>query len=142
VAAAVRASIAIELAECSLQVGRLLEAEEWVRAAEEHAVASRSTYTLGHLYVGLGKLARARGDADGFLFFEKALEIARQWDYHPLEAETLMEYALLRRELDGSDEALSYLERAKEIFGSLGNAGERDRAAAEIARMVPPPPAE
>lgn len=118
--ASVRAAIAVDLAECCVQSGLLTEAERWSREAEEHAISSRSTYALGHLYLGLGKLARARGDTNGFVFYEKALEIARQCAYHLLEAETLLDYAPVREELGGADEARAYVERAREIFQSLG----------------------
>lgn len=136
VASAVRASIAMELAECCLLQDRPAQAEGWVREAEEYAISSRSMYAMGHLYLGLGKLARARGDEDGFRFYEKALEIAREHEYQALEAETLLDYALLRRQLDGAAEAVAYLRRAEEIFRALGNVPEADRTLGERTRTA------
>ena len=143
--AATRAAIAVDLAECHARVGRLREADHWGRRAEDLAIASRSTYALGHLYLGLGTLARARGETHALIFFEKALEIARRCGYQLLEAETLLDYALLREAEGGVEEAVAYLERAREIFGELEHARERDRAETEIrrvlthARPAPPP---
>jgi tetratricopeptide (TPR) repeat protein len=143
--AATRAAIAVDLAECHARLGRIREAEQWARAAEDLAIASRSTYALGHLYLGLGTLARARGETHALVFFEKALEIARRCDYQLLEAETLLDYALLREAEGGEEEAVAYLERAREIFGELEHARERERAEQEIQRMLtraplsPPP---
>jgi tetratricopeptide (TPR) repeat protein len=131
--AATRAAIAVDLAECHAQLGSVAEAERWSRRAEDYAIASRSTYSLGHLYLGLGSLASARGETHALVFFEKALEIARRCEYALLEAETLMDYAPLRDAEGGAEEALAYLERAREIFSELDNARERERADAEIA---------
>ncbi|HYJ80329.1 MAG TPA: tetratricopeptide repeat protein, partial [Longimicrobiaceae bacterium] len=77
IASNLRSLIATDFAEWWLHEGHVTQAEEWGRMAEEHAIASRSPYTLVHMYRGRGKIALARGDADGFTFFEKALEIAR-----------------------------------------------------------------
>ncbi|HEU0078838.1 MAG TPA: tetratricopeptide repeat protein [Longimicrobiaceae bacterium] len=137
---ALRAAIALDFAESCLTDGLLSQAEEWGRDAEEHAIAARSPYTLGNLYLSLGNLALARGDEDGIIFYEKALEIARDKEYLLLEGETLVNYALLRIELGGREEAQSYLERACEIFAAMGDVGERERAQSilrDLARSVP-----
>lgn len=115
-----RAGIAIDLAESFLRDGHIALAEEWGREAEEHAIAARSPYFLGRMYHGLGNIARGRMDANGITFFEKALEIARANELPLLEGETLTDYAILRNQIGGPEEALSYLERAREIFGQLG----------------------
>jgi len=129
-------AIAVDLAECHARLGRLAEAERWGRRAEDYAIASRSTYALGHLYLGLGKLASARGETHGLVFFEKALEIAGRCEYPLLEAETLLEYALLRDTEGGTEEAIAYLERAREIFAGLDSPRDRERAEVEIVRIV------
>lgn len=137
---ALRAAIAIDFAESCLKDGLLSQAEEWGRDAEEHAIDARSPYTLGNLYLSLGNLALARGDEDGIIFYEKALEIARDKEYLLLEGETLVNYALLRIELGGREEAQSYLERACEIFTGMGDVGERERAQnilRDLAQSVP-----
>lgn len=134
--ASARAIIATDFAQWWLHEGHLTQAEEWGRVAEEHAIAAGSPYTLGHMYLGRGNIARARGDEDGFSFFEKALEIAREKGYPFLEAETLLDYADLRAQNGGGEEAAAYLERACEILRRLGAVGELQRAteALEVLR--------
>ncbi len=117
----VKALIAFDFAEVCLRDGFVSQAEEMARLAEEHAIQSSSPYTMGYMYRGLGNLARARGDEDGFTFFEKALQIAREKGYMSLEAETLPDYAELRRMTGGFEEAEAYLERARELFIQLGS---------------------
>ena len=133
---ATRAAIAVDLAECHTRLGSLGEAERWARRAEEFAIVSRSTYALGHLYLGLGTLARARGETHALVFFEKALEIARRCEYPLLEAETLLDYALLREVEGGTEEAVAYLERARDIFSELDHPSERERAERELHRIL------
>lgn len=130
-----QSGIATDLADLYLHGGHLTKAEEWARVAEEHAVRAGSAYTLGRMYQGRGNIARARGDEDGFTFFEKALEIAREKGYPFLEAETLAEYAELRRQTGGTEEAEAYLERARELFHQLGlpqNVANAERALEEV----------
>jgi len=130
-----RCNIATDYAALMLQEGHLTQAEEWSRVAEENAIAAGSPYTLGHMYMGRGKIALAREDADGFIFFEKALEIAREKGYPSLEAEALTEYAKLRAQTGGSEEAAAYLDRACEIFRELGALGEVERAQRVLAEV-------
>jgi tetratricopeptide (TPR) repeat protein len=136
VSAAMRASVATDLAEVSRQEGHLTLAEDWARVAEEHAIAAGSPYSLGRMYHGRGNIARARGDADGFTFFEKALEIARDKGYRSLEAETLADYAELRIQTGGAEEALAYLEHAREVFHDVGAVHDRARVEAAIRRLT------
>ncbi|MDQ3605507.1 MAG: tetratricopeptide repeat protein, partial [Gemmatimonadota bacterium] len=123
-------------ADLHLKEGHLLQAERYGREAEEHAIAARSPYYLAEMYRGLGNIARAKGDHDGFTFFEKALEIAREKDYRLLEAKTLTEYAILRSEMREWEEAISYLERAREIFSELGAVYEQARAARCLEELL------
>jgi tetratricopeptide (TPR) repeat protein len=132
---ALRATIATDLAEWWLHEGHLTQAEEFGRDAEEDAIAASSPYALGYMYQGRGNIARARGDADGFTFYEKALEIAREKGYPFLEGETLVDYALLRAQNDGGEEAAAYLDHACEIFRALGAATELERAKAALAEL-------
>lgn len=119
---AMKSLVAADLAEVSLKEGYVARAEELARVSEEHAIASSSPYTLGYMYRSRGNLARANNDEDGFTFYEKALEIARDKGYPSLEAETLADYAVLRRHTGGGEEAEAYLERARELFEQLGAA--------------------
>ncbi|HYW11733.1 MAG TPA: tetratricopeptide repeat protein [Longimicrobium sp.] len=132
---AVQCALATDLAELCLHDGHLSQAEDWGRASEEHAIRSGSAYTLGRMYQGRGNIARARGDEDGFNFFEKALEIARDRGYPFLEAETLRDYAMLRRHIGGLEEAQAYVERSRDLFTQLGssqNVADAERVLEEI----------
>jgi tetratricopeptide (TPR) repeat protein len=133
-----RAGIAIELADLHLKEGHLLQAERYGREAEEHAIAARSPYYLAEMYRGLGNIARARGDDDGFTFYEKALELARQKEYPHLEGETLVEYAILRGQSGGTEEARSYLERARDLFIQIGAVHEQARAEQALRELARP----
>lgn len=130
-----QSGIASDMAEMCLREGHVSQAEEWGRVAEEHAIRSGSAYMLGRMYQGRGNIARARRDEDGFTFFEKALEIAREKGYPFLEAETLRDYAELRRQTEGTEEAQAYLERAREIFQELGAVRDLARVEASLAEL-------
>ena len=135
-----KALIAADLAEQWLLEGYLAEAEELGRVAEEHAIASGSPYSIGYMYRSRGNLARARGDEDGFTFYEKALQIAQEKGYRSLEADTLADYAQLRRRAGGSEEAEAYLERAREIYlqtGAVQSLSRVERALAELRTAGP-----
>jgi tetratricopeptide (TPR) repeat protein len=129
---ALRATIEIDLAESFLADGQLSQAVRLGREAEEHAIAARSPYYLAHVYRGLGNIARASGDEDGFTFFEKSLQIARQKDYRLVEGETLVDYARLRTRMGEFEEAQAYLEQARQIFSALGAVQEHARAEAGL----------
>lgn len=130
-----RSAIATDFAAWWLGEGHLTQAEEWGRVAEENAIATESPYTLGAVYLGRARIALARGEVDGFIFFEKALEIARAKGYPSLEAETLLDYALLRAQNDGAEEAVAYLERSVELLRGIGAGAELDRAEAALADL-------
>jgi tetratricopeptide (TPR) repeat protein len=133
---ALRATIEIDLAESYLADGKISQAVRLGREAEEHAIAARSPYYLAHMYRGLGNIARADGGEDGFIFFEKALQIAREKDYRLVEGETLIDYARLRAQMGEGDEAQAYLETAREIFRELGALHEQARAEAGLRGLV------
>lgn len=126
--AGVWAVIAIDLAEWYLHGGHVSQAEEWGRAAEERAISTRSPYFVGRTYHGRGNIARAKQDDGGFIFFEKALQIAREKGYRFLEGLALVDYALLRIQTGETEEAQAYLERAREILADLGAVPEKERA--------------
>jgi len=136
----VKALTAADLAEVYMVEGHMSEAEKAARVAEEHAIAAGSPYTLGYMYRNRGNLARARGHEDGFTFYEKALQIAREKGYPSLEAETLLDYAELRRQGGGVEEAQAYLERARELFTELGavqNLARAEKALQALSGELP-----
>lgn len=138
VSSTMRAVIASDVAELLGEDGHLMLAEDWAREAEEHAIAAGSPYALGRMYYARGNLARVRGEVDGFTFFEKALEIARDKGYPYLEAETLAQYADLRLKTGGVEEAQAYLESARDIFSDLGAVHDHARALDALARLAAP----
>jgi tetratricopeptide (TPR) repeat protein len=115
-----RALIVADLAEIRLRAGDARGAVQLARTAEQHAAARRSPYVLGEVYKCLGNIARDVGDADGFTFYEKSLELARLHSLAVLEANTLVDYARLRLACNGPEEASAYLHRAITIYGELG----------------------
>jgi tetratricopeptide (TPR) repeat protein len=135
VTAGLSSLIACDLAELCLVDGHIRDAERWGRAAEEHAIAAGSPYNIGRVYHIRGKVAIARGDDDGFTFFEKALEIAREKGYRFLEADTLLDYAELRRLAGGLEEAEAYLERSLELFARQDSLQNVEEARAALARV-------
>ena len=130
-----RALVASDLAGLCLRERRVAEAEQWGRVAEEHAIAAGSPYTLGRMYQVRGKVSTATAEEDGFTFYEKALEIAREKGYPFLEAETLFDYAELRRKTGEVEEAEAYLERAVELFGKLGSVQNLALAETALGRV-------
>jgi tetratricopeptide (TPR) repeat protein len=134
-----RSVFATDLSTVCLREGLLTEAERWGREAETYAIASRSPYHMSHMYRGLGNIAREREDAGGITFFEKAVEIARENRQLIAEGEALIDYALLRARIGDVDEALSYLDRAQEIFTQLGARHESERVARTMEEITPSP---
>jgi tetratricopeptide (TPR) repeat protein len=136
----VRVNLCLDLAESYLRDGHLTQAHEYGREAEAQAIRAQSPYTLAGMYRGLGNIARGSGEDDGFIFFEKALQIAREKGYALLEAETLADYAELRAQSGQIEEARAYLERARELFVYIGAAHEQARAAERLHTLSVPTP--
>lgn len=126
-------AIRFHLAELLLDTGRLLEAEEEMRRAEQLAITSNQTRGLVQIYTLLGTLRGRQGDETGFVFFEQAIALCRALDGPPVdEARVYHAYGLFRQSYGGPDEARAYLERAREIFRSLGVDAEVERVEAEL----------
>jgi len=134
--AALELSIRISLAELQLAAGRLLEADEELRRAEQLAIAGNLTRRLTEIYTLMGRLRGAQDDETGFVFFEQAIELSKLLDRTPAaEAQVYLEYGLFRERVGQREEARAYLERAREIFDSLGEAVARERVDAELRKM-------
>jgi tetratricopeptide (TPR) repeat protein len=130
-----RAMVLDNLAELFIRQGNLSEAEALARSAEEAALRSGSPRALAEIYTRLGKIFRLRGDANGVTFFEKAVEICRHQRYPHSEANAYLEYGLFRRLHGDTEEARSWLERARQLFGEVG-AVRLERIAAEHLAQV------
>jgi tetratricopeptide (TPR) repeat protein len=126
-----RAMILDNLAELCIQRDELADAETFARAAEERAVGAGSPRALAEIYTRLGKIFRLRADLNGVTFFEKALEICRGRRYPLTEANAYLEYGLFRRTLGDTEEARSYLERARQLCADIG-AAQLERAAQDL----------
>jgi tetratricopeptide (TPR) repeat protein len=134
--AALELSIRISLAELQLAAARLLEADEELRRAEQLAIAGNLTRRLTEIYTLMGRLRGAQDDETGFVFFEQAIELSKLLERSPAdEAQVYLEYGLFRERFGQLEEARAYLERAREIFDSLGEAIARERVDAELRKM-------
>jgi len=132
----VEVSIRLNLAEMYLLTDRALEAEEEIRRAEELAIGENLPRRLIEIYSLMGKLRGQQGDETGFVFYEQAIELCRTMDCPPaLEGEVYYGYGLFRGKLGNREEARAYLERAREIFESVGGGSELVRVRNELQRM-------
>lgn len=138
--------IAIRMHICQLYVdwGRLPDAEDEIRSAEETAVLHNASLELARLYLVLGKIRGVLRDDTGFVFFEKSLELTRHPEPAPrLEAEVYLEYGLFRRGQEDFEEARAYLERAREILAcGVGDGPLLGRIETELARLPRTDPPE
>src|SRR5205807_6821960 len=87
------------------------------------AIADNLTGRLVQIYTVMGRLRGRQLDETGFVFFEQAIELSRMLERSPAAvAQVYLEYGLFRERLGQRDEARAYLERAREIFGAVGDA--------------------
>lgn len=130
----VEVAVSLGLARAFMAMERWRDAEDEARRGEELAIAHNLTRPLAQTYTVLGAVRGAEGDADGFVFFEKAIELSRGLDPSPgLEAETYLEYGRFRRCLGELEEARACFERAQELFALTNDSRSRERAARELA---------
>ena len=128
--------IRLNLAELQLETGRFLEVDEELRRAEQVAIAGNLTRPLVQVYTLMGRLRGQQEDETGFVFFEQAIELCKTVERAAAtEGLVYLEYGLFRDRLGQRDEARAYLERAREIFDSVGEALERDRVDAELRKL-------
>ncbi|MGH7567631.1 MAG: hypothetical protein ACREL9_01485 [Gemmatimonadales bacterium] len=128
----------VNIATLQLETDHWLEGEDEIRRGEELAIAHNLTRQLAQLYVLLGRLRGRQGDEDGFVFFEKAIELCRGLEASPrLEGEIYHAYGAFRARLGEREEARVYLDRAKQIYESLGDAFERRRVGAALEQLPP-----
>lgn len=131
-----RVAVLINLAEALLEAGRVAEAETSVRDAERDALARGDLTPLPHVYMVLGNIARLRRDADGFVFFEQALEVIRQRSLPELEHATVQhEYGRFEAELGHDESAAARLRIAADTFRALGSGPDAENAEHEIRRI-------
>lgn len=132
-------SIRLSLCELHLASSQLRAAEDEIRRAEELAIANNFSRQLARLYVVLGKVRGHQEDEDGFVFFEKALELCGGLEPSPrLEAQVYVEYARFRLSLGDREAARGYLERARQIYDLLDEPAALERVEGELERLPPP----
>jgi tetratricopeptide (TPR) repeat protein len=134
--AVARISALINLADPLQMQGRLDDAEDVLREAEALALQLRAVRLLPHVYEQLGKLAGARGDAEGFLFFEQALDLIREHRLPVAQHATLQHaYGAFEAGLGSADAALARFRIARDQFRSIGAAVEARAVAADMKAL-------
>jgi tetratricopeptide (TPR) repeat protein len=134
--AALEVSISLALAQAFMATRRWRDAEDEARRGEELAIAHNLTRQLARIYAVLGAVHGAEGDEDGFVFFEKAIELSGLEPSPALAGETYLEYGRFRQRIGDHAEARACFERAQELFEAAQNTAGRERAAKELAGTV------
>jgi tetratricopeptide (TPR) repeat protein len=130
----------VNLGESLLRQGRLLEAEDEARRAEEIALVQRVIADLVDVYSLLGSIARERCDDEGFVFYEQALRVCHERALpRKTEAAILHGNGRFHLACARDEEGRAYLEAAREIYRELGFAQELARVEHDMARLVPEP---
>ena len=134
--AALEMDVRLNVCQLYLDWGRLPDAEDEIRRAEEIAIAHNFIRQLAQLYVVMGKVSSRQRDETGFVFFEQAIELCRGREPFPrLEADAYREYGRFKKELGDIDEARAFLERAREILDTVGDVPGVTRLEGEIASL-------
>jgi len=133
----------VNLGESLLRQGRLLEAADEARRAEEVAIVHRLVPDLIDVYNLLGAIARERSDEEGFVFYEQALRVCHERGLpKKTEAAILHGYGQLHYACGRPEEGRGYLEAARDVYRDLGFAPELSRVEADVARLQPEPEPE
>ena len=128
--------IRFNVCELYLDWGRLPDAEDAIRRAEEMAISHNLNRELAHIYILIGRVRGRQGDESGFIFFEKAVELCRGREPAPrIEAEAYVEYGLFKEALGEHEESPAYFERAREILQALGDGSSLARIDDQLARL-------
>ncbi|HYH80801.1 MAG TPA: tetratricopeptide repeat protein [Longimicrobium sp.] len=131
-------TVRCNLGDVLLRQGRLFEAQEEARRAEELAIVHRLIADLVEVYVLLGGIARSRCDEEGFVFYEQALNVCHERGLPGKdEAAVLHGYGMLHAACGRPAEARAYLDAAREIYDSLGFLPELARVDEDITTLEP-----
>ena len=129
-------SVRLRLAELYIELGRLPDAEDEARRAEDIAIAYQQRGALARVYVIMGSLRGRQGDDNGFVFFEQAIELCRSGEpARRLEADVYREYARFRTTMGDRHEARAYLERARELLEPFGDEVARQRISEDLRQL-------
>lgn len=133
-------TLRVNLGESLLRQGRLLEAEDEARRAEEIAIVQRLIADLVDVYSLLGSIARERCDDEGFVFYEQALRVCHERALpRKTEAAILHGNGRFHLACAREEEGRAYLDAAREIYRALGFAPELARVEEALARLEPEP---
>jgi tetratricopeptide (TPR) repeat protein len=128
----------LSLAELYLDLGRLPDAEDEARRAEDIAVTQQQSHALARVYLLLGRLRGSQGDETGFVFFEQAIELCRSGEQaRRLEADVYRDYARFRIQMGDLPEARAYLERARELLEPFGDDTALAAVSDELLHLSP-----
>jgi tetratricopeptide (TPR) repeat protein len=130
----------VNLGEALLRQGRLLEAADEARRAEEVAIVHRLVPDLIDVYNLLGAIARERCDEEGFVFYEQGLRVCQERALpRKTEAAVLHGYGQLHCACGRPEEGRGYLDAARDVYRALGFAPELARVERDMARLEPEP---
>lgn len=131
-------TVRVNLGDVLVRQGRLFEAAEEARSAEEIGIVNRFVPDLVDVYVLLGSIARSRCDEEGFVFYEQALQVIHERGLpRKDEAAVLHGYGRLHGACGRPSEARAYLEAARETYRALGYAPELRRVDEDIEALEP-----
>jgi tetratricopeptide (TPR) repeat protein len=126
----------LNLGEALRMAGRLPESEAATRRAEELAIAQGDLPHLPHVYIELGELARHRGDRDGFVFFEQALDVLRERELPSLDvALAQRSYARFEARFGEREAAIARFRIAEHIYRRIGSMREAEEVALEVEQL-------
>lgn len=110
----------INLGQSLVSQGRLFEAAEQARRAEDLTILYRTISFLVDVYLLLGAIAREQKDEDGFVFYEQALGVAREQNLPPIKVSGVYhQYGLFLLACCRDAEGLTHLEHARELYHEL-----------------------
>jgi tetratricopeptide (TPR) repeat protein len=134
----VELTMRVNLGEALRAQGRLLEAEDEARRAEEVAIVHRLVPDLIDVYNLLGSIARDRCDEEGFVFYEQALRVCHERALpRKTEAAILQGYGQLHLACDRPEEGRGYLEAARDVYRALGFAPELALVEKSLKKLEP-----
>jgi tetratricopeptide (TPR) repeat protein len=129
-------AVRLHLAEVAVRSERYLDAEEELRRAEQAAILRNLGWRLVQVYTLMGALRGRQGEEMGFVFFEQGIELCHSYAVPPgVEAHLYHEYGAFRTRFGANDEARAYLEKAREMFRTLGEVDELERVQADLLRV-------
>lgn len=131
------ARILVNLSEALVKQEKISEADQTLRRLEQIALAQGLLVSLLYAYRGLGEVAGAQRDENGFVFYEQALELCREERLPQFEAAiTQREYGRFEAKFGKTESAVARLEEAARLFEELGAELDLSLVEEEIGRVI------